>query len=563
MQPSLADLDCLVIDCQAGGATPAYGDLLELGWAVCNASGIIDGVHGHWIVPRTQRRIPAAVRELVGWDETCVQDALHERDAWSALHADVMRLSGAARPPRVPTLIHFARFELGFLRDLHARMDEGGEFPFDTVCLHAIASRLFPELPRRNIRALAGYLGHSTGLLRRSAGHVEASAFIWRAMLPLLAQAGVATWGDLTGWLADAPKQQRRAYRSYPLAVEVRQTLPDRAGVYRFVRRNGDVLYVGKAASLKKRVAGHFKRGGRRTERELELLTQVHDIGFTETGSVLEAALLEADEIKRLDPPYNVQLRAGERQVWFASRDLRDALPQPDPSHRIGPLPSARAVSGLAALAELAQGEKPTPQRLAIALAVPIARLPDASLFDEGWRAFQAELLSGAEPHAARRVAHASRALWLLRGRNEPEGAAEDAAPDAWDLARVRRRLERNLVQAGLLVRRARWLCMLAEATIAFRERGMSKARALVLSHARIVETLELDELSALHSFPKRAWPSLHERREHFDAAAYDRLRVLATELARVQRDNGEIALRFGSRIFRGAPLAALMRSLY
>src|SRR5215510_10221779 len=87
MATQLRDLDVLVLDCQAGGATPAYGDLLELGWAICGERGIVGAVHQHWIVPRTERRVSRAVRELTGWSEACVEQALPERDAWSALRA--------------------------------------------------------------------------------------------------------------------------------------------------------------------------------------------------------------------------------------------------------------------------------------------------------------------------------------------------------------------------------------------------------------------------------------------------------------------------------------------
>jgi len=49
------------------------------------------------------------------------------------------------------------------------------------------------------------------------------------------------------------------------------------------------------------------------------------------------------------------------------------------------------------------------------------------------------------------------------------------------------------------------------------------------------------------------------ERQACFDAAAYDRLRVLGTELRRVQAEGGEAALRVGAHVFAGERLAALM----
>lgn len=567
MDVSLRDLEVLVLDCQAGGATPVHGDLLELGWAVCGRSGIMGGVRDHWIVPRTERRVPRPIRELTGWSEACVAEARTERAVWQELLDEVRRLSDAASPgsPPVPTVIHYARFELPFLRDLHARLGEVDEFPFDALCLHAVAARLYPDLPRRNIRALAGFLGHSTDLLRRSAGHVEATAFIWQALLPELERAGVASWNDLRRWVAEAPPSVRRDKRVYPLALERRRALPDRPGVYRFVRRNGDLLYVGKAASLRKRVASHFAGRARTTERGLELLTQVHDIVPTETASVLEAALLESDEIKRLDPPYNVQLRGGERQAWFVSSDLWDAVPAPDASHRVGPLPSSRATASIAALVALAAGASPSAQLRAIALAVPTVFLPDDALFSEGWQAFAAEHLGEPLPRKLRlarddyaRVDRASRALWLARGRAEPQSS--DDRVEEWDLARVRRRLERSLVQGGLLIRRARWLCLLSGAELAFRERGMSSALLLALSRCEVVERCELPHVSAIARRPVKPWLPHAERQAAFDAIAYDRLRVLATELQRVRDEGGELALRLGKHVYSDSRLLQLMR---
>lgn len=561
MGSSLHDLEVLVIDCQASGATPAHGDLLELGWALCGQAGVVGEVRSHWVVPRTDRRVPGAVRKLTGWSEACLAEAVPEQQAWAALHDDALRLAARSSSARAPTLIHFARFELPFLRDLHARLG-AGELPLDVRCLHTIATRLFPELPRRNIRALAGYLGHSAGLLRRAAGHVEATAFIWRALVPRLEQMGIGTWDQLGAWLEQPARIVRRGPRVYPLDPERRRALPDRPGVYRFVRSNGDVLYVGKAASLKKRVAGHFRGGAQQTERGLEMLTQVHDIVFTETASILEAALLECDEIKAIDPPYNVQLRMHDRHAWFAARGLDDAAPAPDDLHSIGPLPSPRAVAALPALIALVAGEQATPLLRAGALAVPIAMAPDAELFAEGWRGFEAELPCAAEPAPARRIERASLALWLERRRAEIEQVAEESPPDVWDLARVRRRLDRSLIQSGLLARRARWLCLLADASVAFRDRGMDQARALVLSHGEVMARHDLIRVAALGQLTVPRMSPRSARRACFDAVRYDRLRVLATELQRVQSDGGELVVRFGSHLLSGDRLARLMRAV-
>lgn len=568
MSDLLSEIEVLALDGQASGSTPAYGDLLELGWARCSAAGLAGPVHSRWIVPRTGRPVPWPVRELTGWSEACLADAVDERAAWAELRADLALPPGDPAPPGdptppagAPTVIHYARFELTFLHDLCLRTDGSDRLPLDVICLHAIAARLFPDLPRRNIRALAGYLGHSPELTRRAAGHVQATAFIWRALLPLLEARSIRTWPALKAWLAQPAPRVCRPRPTYPLAPERRRALPDNPGVYRFLRRNGDVIYVGKATSLRKRVASHFTGRGAAGERGLELLTQVHDISATETASLVEAALLETDEIKRLDPPYNVQLRAAGRYAWFASPDLGAAALTPDAIHRIGPLPSQHALLPLAALTSLVDGAPPSAELSAAALAVPVAFAPPPSLFDEGLRAFVSEHLGGTEPAAAR-LARAARALWQLRGRAEPDAdpdAAPLAGPADWDLARVRRRLERTLVQTGLLMRRTGVLCLLAEATVSFREREMTAARALVIAAGQIRERHDVDDVMSIARWPSRPARSRQERRACFDAATYDRLRVLVTELRRVHDQGGQIALRIAAHTFAPDRLAALI----
>jgi excinuclease ABC subunit C len=86
------------------------------------------------------------------------------------------------------------------------------------------------------------------------------------------------------------------------------KTLPDAPGVYRMLGANGDVLYVGKAKSLKKRVASYAKTGGH-TERIARMIADTTEMLFVSTASEMEALLLESNLIKRLKPRYNVSYR--------------------------------------------------------------------------------------------------------------------------------------------------------------------------------------------------------------------------------------------------------------
>ncbi|MBV9571393.1 MAG: excinuclease ABC subunit UvrC [Alphaproteobacteria bacterium] len=87
------------------------------------------------------------------------------------------------------------------------------------------------------------------------------------------------------------------------------KTLPDAPGVYRMLDAKGDVLYVGKAKSLRKRVASYAKAGGGHTERIARMVAQTAEMLFVSTASEVEALLLESNLIKRLKPRFNVSYR--------------------------------------------------------------------------------------------------------------------------------------------------------------------------------------------------------------------------------------------------------------
>ncbi len=84
--------------------------------------------------------------------------------------------------------------------------------------------------------------------------------------------------------------------------------LPGKPGVYRMIGERDVVLYVGKAKSLKARVASYAKSGGH-SNRIMRMIAETRSMEFVVTGTETEALLLEANLIKQLRPRYNVILR--------------------------------------------------------------------------------------------------------------------------------------------------------------------------------------------------------------------------------------------------------------
>ncbi len=115
---------------------------------------------------------------------------------------------------------------------------------------------------------------------------------------------------NVTSAAAASPDGSDRARQETGPKVVSRhlRTLPNSPGVYRMIGVDGEVLYVGKARSLKKRVQSYARLGGH-TNRIARMISATADMEFVTTQTESEALLLEANLIKRLRPRFNVILR--------------------------------------------------------------------------------------------------------------------------------------------------------------------------------------------------------------------------------------------------------------
>ena len=534
---TLATSPVLVVDCQATLAAPR-GHLIELGWALFPPRSTT-GASARLVRLPAGERMPRGVTRITGITEEQLAGGIPVEDAWRELVEDASKLS----PPPAPAVAHFARFERPFLERL-----AGGALPLDVVCTHEIAVRLFPELPRRSLRALAGYFGRAVGALRRSAEHVLATAFVWQHLAALLDERGVRSWPELRAWLAEPADRRVRARRGWPMPRAVRLALPDRPGVYRMLRTSGDVLYVGKAASLQKRVNSYFRKQTGIHERTLEMLSQARGLSYVVAESPLEAALLEADEIKRDRPPYNEALTETDRALWFSRADLSERSPRATGGPRVGPFPSAVLLDRLDALV------------LGAPTAIAPARwAPSTAVFEDGLallRGSHRELADGIE---RRPLLVLGARLWRegrrfhgeddedRRAHASGDGPLFSPAAHAWTPAGVATAIEGLALQCAHALRRARWLTALVESTVAFHDPPARGARLLVLCDGEIVRREQV-EPGAIPPAPDFYRRSRGERHAGFTIARFDRLRVLTTELKRLVAKGSPVCVRIAPR---------------
>ena len=81
--------------------------------------------------------------------------------------------------------------------------------------------------------------------------------------------------------------------------------LPETPGVYLMKNTGGKIIYVGKAANLKRRVSSYFTRP--HDYRIEKLVSEIKKIDYKKTDTALEALILEAKLIKKFEPPFNIR----------------------------------------------------------------------------------------------------------------------------------------------------------------------------------------------------------------------------------------------------------------
>jgi len=104
-------------------------------------------------------------------------------------------------------------------------------------------------------------------------------------------------------------------------------SLPDRPGVYQYRNAKGEVIYIGKAKSLRSRVRSYFQPAAHHDPRIASMVTEVADLELIVVDTEMEALILESNLIKRKRPRYNVVLR-DDKHFPYLKLSMRDTYPR-------------------------------------------------------------------------------------------------------------------------------------------------------------------------------------------------------------------------------------------
>ncbi|KRR29314.1 excinuclease ABC subunit UvrC [Bradyrhizobium retamae] len=158
--------------------------------------------------------------------------------------------------------------------------------------------------------------------------------------------------------LPEAPEEPAEAIAEGPLAVghaaieNAVRLAPTSPGVYRMLNTANDVLYVGKAKNVRKRLASYARVNAPLPARILRMIAATVTVEIVSTTTETEALLLEANLIKQLRPRFNVQLRDDKSFPYilitgdhWAPQILKHRGAQTRPGRYFGPFASAGAVN--------------------------------------------------------------------------------------------------------------------------------------------------------------------------------------------------------------------------
>lgn len=198
---------------------------------------------------------------------------------------------------------HNAHFDYSFLKK---ELEEAGiNWQSKKLCTVRLSRKIIPGLRSYSLGSLSESLGIEILNRHRAGGDAEATVKIFDQLLRR----------DQDSYILKTLKRNSGETILPPnLPKEEFDRLPFLAGVYYFHNARGNVIYVGKAINIKKRIAGHFTGDAREWSRS-KIRNEIHHISYELTGNELIALILESQEIRRLWPKYN-QAQKFRTEEW-------------------------------------------------------------------------------------------------------------------------------------------------------------------------------------------------------------------------------------------------------
>ncbi len=280
-----------IVDIETTGGYAANHRITEIAIYYHDGMQITDTFH---TLVNPGRSIPYYISGLTGITSEMVISAPSFEELAAEIHR---KLEGKI------FVAHNAHFDYSFLKKEFEQV--GIQWQSKKLCTVRLSRKIIPGLRSYSLGSLAESLGIPITHRHRAGGDAEATVKIFNELL----------LRDRENHILKALKRNSGETILPPnLSKEEFDKLPAKCGVYYFHDARGNVIYVGKAVNIRKRIAGHFTGDAREWSRS-KIRNEIHHISYELTGNELIALILESQEIRKLWPKYN-QAQKYRAEEW-------------------------------------------------------------------------------------------------------------------------------------------------------------------------------------------------------------------------------------------------------
>lgn len=329
--------DFVVFDLETTGLRPGSSRICEIGAQRVRALELRDSFE---TLVDPGIRLPVEITALTG---------IHPSALRGAPRAELAVRQFLEYAGESVLVAHNARFDMAFL-DHEVERLTGRRVAAPVVDTVWLARRLLAGRVRRvGLASLAHFLGVPTEPCHRALPDARATAEILVRLIGLAQERGARSVADLVE--LSAPRARKLNGKRSLVA-----TAPRGPGVYTFLDRHGQPLYVGRARDLRARLRSYFT-GTRQRPAVEAALSALERVTWERTGSELEAALLELTRLRELRPPANARGTRPDRHVYLRRRGDRWTVT--DEQTPYGPLTGRRTAQRAARALDGHDAEEP------------------------------------------------------------------------------------------------------------------------------------------------------------------------------------------------------------
>ncbi|MGA2298502.1 MAG: DEDD exonuclease domain-containing protein, partial [FCB group bacterium] len=346
---SIWETPFIVVDVETTGSSAEKNRIIEIGCVSVIGGEIISEYES---LVNSKQFIPYFIQQMTG----ITNEILFTAPPPQNVFAEVSKIFEI---PNAVFVGHNAAFDYGFVHEELIRNGYHG-LQNQKLCTLKLARRIIPSLKRKNVGSLSEYLGIQVRNRHRALGDAYATAQILIDLLEKTqSEHNVNSIEELLSFQNKPIRHFRPSTKSHERVKEKLEQLPDEPGVYYFLNRFKNIIYIGKAKSLKSRVKSYFQNDSLTSRKISEMVKRIYDVVWECTGTELAALLLESKELKQKKPPYNTADKIF-RNFYFIKLTTNENFPrieicysiEQDKAEYFGPFGSSRLTSDLTTIIE-------------------------------------------------------------------------------------------------------------------------------------------------------------------------------------------------------------------